>query len=146
LNAEISSGNPYLRVATTEEINNYRMKVDPKGTMAREMTPGIEAKVRAELEITLRAEMEKKLNTVGIVLTDEQREVFQKLVVPPLDPLDDAKKLASTDVVSRLSGAFTGGIKSGSGTILGGVAGTDKTTNFAPSIEDLASDQTTEKK
>lgn len=134
LDSEISSGNPFVRKATDVEINAYNMRVDPKGTMAREMTPALEEKIRTQLEIDIKKAMEDKLNTLGISLTQEQQDQL-------FAARTSETNLAGVDALSRLSSGFTGAmVKTDSASVtmqasdsdlvsrLKGIAGSDKTT------------------
>jgi hypothetical protein len=57
LDGELANNHPVLRVARPDEIQVYEMKRDPKGTIAREIRPQLEAQIRAELEAKIRKEM-----------------------------------------------------------------------------------------
>jgi hypothetical protein len=141
LNQEISNGNPFIRPATEQEINNYNMRVDPRGTMAKEMTPDIETRIRQELKLELEKEFERKLNSLGVGLTDEQKkrleeDRIQREKEAGILSNDDQKKLQSMDAAERLNSQFTGGIKTQGATIipsgasqLPGIQGSDKTTS-----------------
>lgn len=146
LNNEINTGNPFIRKATPLEVDAYHMTVDPRGTMLRQMTPDIEAKVRAELEVELRQEYEKRLAEAGVILTDEQKEKFEATEAMEATNVEvpfgttDAQKLASADALARVRSRLSGGVASGSGTVYpmgdvtsstllqGSISGSDKTT------------------
>lgn len=137
---EINSGNPYIREASEKEVEVYGMKMDPKGTMTRQITPQIEARVRQELEIELRNSFEEKLNSIGIVLTDEQRAAMQRKEQESVAAETDSDKLKNTDVTSLLRARMTASVRDGGATVgpvgpvLGGIVGTDKIVNSAESI------------
>lgn len=149
INDEISAGNPFVREATSQEIRSYSMRVDPKGTLAKEITPEIEQRVRTELEVSLRSSWEKQLNSIGVTLTAEQLETMKQMAHTQVEEQaaqeesKDPGKIASLDALSRLRANFEGGIKTGTGTLLMGqglqqssIGGSDKTVNFAPGIDD----------
>jgi hypothetical protein len=128
LDYEIANNNPFILPATSQQIAIYQMRVDPRGTMIREVTPEIEARVKQELEIELKNSIREKMNTVGITLTDEQKEVLMRIMggdsVENTDPVEenvgpatptmtDAEKLARTDALNKLRGDFGGALSSG---------------------------------
>lgn len=135
---EIGDGNPFLRNATTEEIRNYNMRIDPQGTLAKEITPAIEANMKTRLEVELRQILEAKMNTLGVTLTDEQKAELFGLTGHPNQPElsveanKSQENIAGIDALARLQEA----IKSGTGNVtmtsqtpvLQGIAGSDKTT------------------
>lgn len=94
LDGEIAYGNPYVRLATEEEIHAHKMRINPKGTMRAELTAELEADMRVKLE----QEIFAKLRSQGII-TDETR-------------------LQGTDSNSSLLDKLSEGIKSGSGTLI----------------------------
>jgi hypothetical protein len=63
LNNQIDESHPHLRLATEEEIQQYKMLTDPRGTIEAEIRPQIEDEIRAKLEAEIRAEMELKQPT-----------------------------------------------------------------------------------
>jgi len=143
LNAEINANNPYLRKATDDEIRMYKMRIDPKGTLAAELTPQIEEKVRNELEAEINASLEQRLKNAGIILTDEQKAQLTVATSVPAMVSDDAK-LNGSSALEKLKAQLAGGVQSGTGTILGGISGTDKMVNNAP-YADPASDPANKK-
>lgn len=60
LEHEIEQGHPTLRVASEQEIYQYKMTMDPKGTIREEMKSDPE--LRAELEAQIRAEILASMN------------------------------------------------------------------------------------
>jgi hypothetical protein len=152
LDAEIKFGNPYVRKASKEEVDFYQMKIDPRGTMEKQLTPEIESRVRVELEVELRKQLEKKLSVLGTDLTQEQKDIFLKLMDQPVpeEQLNrDAKSIAQTDALQRLRAASQEGVRSGTGTVrvntagttqdvpsLKGIVGTDRLPNQADSSTD----------
>ena len=69
---QIESGSQYVRRAKPEEIRAFEMKMDPKGTMKREVIAEVEADVRARLEKQIREEYEAKF--AGIVAAGSQAD------------------------------------------------------------------------
>jgi hypothetical protein len=57
LDGELANRHPVLRTARPDEVQVYEMKRDPKGTIAREIRPQLEAQIRAELEAKIRKEL-----------------------------------------------------------------------------------------
>lgn len=146
LDQEVADGNPFLKEATEEQIDNYNMRIDPRGTIRRELQPQIEAETTRELMA--------RLQRAGVTLTPEQQKVFsgeeaveqQMQTAEEQQRAEDAAKVSGADTaLSRLRA----GITSGTGTILtnlnqsdqnavtknfqSGVQGTDKLTNTADS-------------
>lgn len=50
LNNEIVKGVMYLRLAKDEEVREYKMRIDPKGTLRTEVTAELEESVRGRVE------------------------------------------------------------------------------------------------
>lgn len=89
LDNEIATGNPYVVNASEEQIHAFKMRMNPKQTIAEELAPAMEA----ELTARLRASVEARLS--GMTLTEEQKaELLSSLEVPVLS---DAAKIAGTD-------------------------------------------------
>lgn len=153
LDSEINSGNnPFIRRATPEEVNAFHMRVDPRGTMEKQLTPEIEDRVRAELQIELQKSFEEKLRSVGVQFTEEQMQKFLGNENPGAEATstttattDDPSKIAGLDAIQRLRTNLSTGVQTGTATIypssaggasvLGGIVGSDKTTNFAAEAE-----------
>lgn len=95
LDTEVSSKNTYLRYATTEEIQAYKMRVNPRGTLEAELTPQIEERVRNDLE----REILDAMRSRGIQVPDNF-------------------KLSGVDKTTLKLEALAAGAKSGSGTIV----------------------------
>ena len=155
LASEIEGGNPFIRYATDLEVRAHNMRTDPKGTVAREITPQIEAAVRGKLEVELQQSLEERLSSIGVVLSDVQKEALKAantLTTHVLqDPVAesamsaelDAAKLAGVDILSTLRNALA--TKTGNATMvlqsdpaansplnrLQGIVGTDKLPNAA---------------
>lgn len=153
LDHEIANSNPFILPATSQQIAIYQMRVDPRGTMIREVTPEIEARVKQELEIELKNSIREKMNTVGISLTDEQKEVLMRIMdskqpdhteaeeshqSAASTPMTDAEKLARTDALNKLRGDFGGALNSGKDKVIltssqstlqqSSIVGSDRTT------------------
>ena len=130
---EINSGNPFIRKSSEQEIDVYKMRTDPRGHMEKKLTPGIEEKVRVELEIELRNSLEAKLKAMNVVLSPEQlASLSEQSTASSKFTTDDEAKLAGTTALDRLKANVS--VQSGSGTlILGGIQGTDKMANSADS-------------
>lgn len=60
LNDEIAEAHPYLSVATEEQVQRYKMHVNPRGTIEEELRPKLEIELRAKLEAQIREEMMQK--------------------------------------------------------------------------------------
>lgn len=62
LDDEIASGmNDYIRYARPEEIRAFEMKMDPRGTLTKEIRAEMEPEIRARVEADLRTELEAKI-------------------------------------------------------------------------------------
>lgn len=57
LMGELSEGHPFLALATPEQVRNYNMRTDPRGTLSKELRPQIEAELSASLEAKIRAQV-----------------------------------------------------------------------------------------
>jgi hypothetical protein len=92
--------------------------------------------------------LEKKLSSLGVALTEEQKQVLMA-VDRQEENERDAKSIAQTDAIQRLRAASQGGVRSGSGTVrvntagttqdvpsLKGIVGTDRLPNQADSSTD----------
>lgn len=101
LDNEIARGHPYLSVATPEQVEQYKMTVDPKGAMRE----SIETEVRAEVEEKIRSELEAKIRA----------ELSGDHASPPDD---SAEKLANTDTTQSALDKLRAGIHSGSGKLV----------------------------
>lgn len=73
LEADIAANNPFVRHADKTQIHHYQMRMDPKGTVAKEITPQIESQLRVELETKIRNEMLARMSQAGVVMNDEQK-------------------------------------------------------------------------
>ncbi len=151
LQEEMQARNPYIREATKEEVQTYKMITDPRGTIQAELRPVMEEEIKEQLQKELHATLEARLNSAGVVLTDDQKEKLfqqefaeeQQQEADALAGQSDQDRIAGTDALARLRANFGGGIKSGSGTIigegspapgtLGGITGTDKLATAADS-------------
>lgn len=72
LDNEIESGHPNLRAATAQEIDSYKMRVDPRGTIREQLLSDPE--VMSSLEDKIRAEMEAKYSAAGQIIVDKSIE------------------------------------------------------------------------
>lgn len=102
LDYEIRNGNPYLREATTDEVMEAKMRLDPVGT--------IREKVRDELELELRVKLEAEIREKMGLLRDLNTPAAQTEVNRSNG---DAEKLSGMDVRQRL--ADTTDVKIGEG-------------------------------
>lgn len=85
LDWEIQQGNLYLRHASTEEVQEAKMRLDPVGTIREKYKEELELELRVKLE----AEIREKMNA-----SDPQQAVNRSNV--------DAEKLAGMDVRDRI--------------------------------------------
>jgi hypothetical protein len=60
LEHEIATGNQFLRHATPDEVDAYKMRIDPRGTIRQQVKSELEISMRAELEAKIRAELENE--------------------------------------------------------------------------------------
>lgn len=114
LDHEIAEGNQYFREATEQEIEQYDMRTDPRGTIAKSVRAEIEPQLRAEIEQELRAKLEAQIRA-------EQNKEQGKPELPPdtaakdriaaamanrqtaVDTANaDAAKLSASDIASRI--------------------------------------------
>lgn len=103
LDAEIKNRNPYLRLATEQEIAQLKMATNPVETIRESVRAELETSLRAELEVKIRNELVNGSNT-----TDE-------------------KKIEEVDATQVLLNKLKDGIKTtGATVVLGGISGTDK--------------------
>lgn len=131
LQQEIAAGNPFIKASSEQEVNIYRMRVDPQGTMTQQLTPQIEQRVTEELSIKLQNAMVDRMKELGIKVTPEQMAAF---TVPVEPVVSDASKLAGSTALERLKVMQAGAVPIGTGVMLQGIQGSDKTVNFAPEI------------
>jgi hypothetical protein len=128
---EIKAGMPYLRESTPEEIQVFKMMVNPRGTIIEE--------VKAEIEQQTRNQLTAELQSLGIQLTDDQKAALEKLREKDEQSKEalDASKIAGISALDRLKAS----VQSGTGKIsfnspapgpLQGIAGTDKMATAAP--------------
>jgi hypothetical protein len=61
LTDEVNSGNPYVHFATADQVNTWKMRRDPKGTMTKSIRQEMEPQLRQELDTKIRAEIAAKL-------------------------------------------------------------------------------------
>lgn len=75
LDGEIEAGHPNLRLATEQEVDAYKMRVDPRGTIKEQLLS--DPQVMASLEDKIRAEMEQKYAAgfgVGMPINDDSQQ------------------------------------------------------------------------
>lgn len=141
---ELDAKTANISRASRDEINQYNMRIDPKGTMKRQLTPAIEAEVRANLETELRELMQKRAEEAGIQLSPEQLTILSGGKEPPSEEAsvtssvteteedNSGANLAGLEALARLRGMAS--VKSGNDTVLmtgsvaplGGIVGSDK--------------------
>lgn len=107
LDGEIKGGHPHLRMATEAEIQQYKMFLDPRGTIKEELKSDPE--LRSELEAKIRAEM---LEKHGITIPADET----------VSTNISSERLAGTEgPMSRMAN----GIRTGNATILQPVSTAD---------------------
>lgn len=93
LEMEIGLQNPFLRVATVDEINEYKMRKDPRGH--------IKEQVRGEIELELRVKLEAEIM--------ERLGMLSATYIPGQDGVDssniDGAKVAGSDISDHLAAA-----------------------------------------
>lgn len=130
LNGEITAGNPFIRVASEEEINTYRMRTNPRGTIEDQLRPQIEADIRDKLDAELEAMLAAKLSQVGYSNMSDEQKTF--VVAEMVADKTAALKIAGTDALSKLQAMRADKVDVGGGTMysgssaLQGIVGTDK--------------------
>jgi hypothetical protein len=112
---EIESGNEYVRHALPAEIEKYEFLVDPKASMEKNLRPQIEAEVRNELEVQMRAALAERAQAGQVQLTQDQIDLLFEKNNPlaGVSPVDTSKKV-------EIPGATLTFQK------LGGITGTNK--------------------
>jgi hypothetical protein len=97
LQNEIDSGSQYIRVATAQEVETFKMQKDPKGTMKQIVAKEIEDELRIKIEAELRA----------------------KMGLPPSEmPVNDELKLAGSDIRSRINASNRETVQTSGATVL----------------------------
>lgn len=113
---------PFLTEATPEQVQRYRMHVNPRKTIADELTPQIEERMRDKLESELIARLQSKgvegaadiVRMAGVERPVDTRERVQsgtgKVAPPlPLSSLEDRSSFQRSAVGSdKLAGAEAG--------------------------------------
>ena len=114
LDEEIFRGNDYVREATQEEINAYNMRVDPKGSITREVTPLIrqafKEELRAKLQNMTAAGMKAGLSQAQIeaLLADDDTDVVGAGTIQGVDAGEPGKVVqAGAAKLSNFKGAMT---------------------------------------
>lgn len=114
LEHEIAEGNQYFRPATEQEIEQYDMRTDPRGTLTKsihaELVPQIRAEVEQELRATLEAQIRAELSGAKekTQLPDEKtpaQVAMQNRAEATANSNADAAKLAGSDIRSRVKPA-----------------------------------------
>lgn len=126
LDAEIEWGHPHLREATSEEIREYSMFIDPRGTMKKELEP----EIRESLEAKIRAELEAKYQLVPRL--GSEGDIVEPTVTPPVPGVQGVDVTSSKlqdlkERMRRSSGAVitdTGPISQSTAAPLGGIQST----------------------
>jgi hypothetical protein len=125
IKTEIANGNPYVRVATVDEIKMHAMRMDPVAAIKRDIAPAMEVEITDRLTAQLREQVMKAMASTGVNLTADQ---LTTMFGPESPVTTDQSQLAlegvsgADNAAQRLSEA----LRSGSGTVLGGISGTDK--------------------
>lgn len=96
LDNEINAGNPYLRLANKDEVNAYNFKIDPRGTIRKE----VESETREKLEADIRSSIYADLAKQGIVIPKAEVGIgsveatkLDGAKIESIDKLDSLKKL-----------------------------------------------------
>lgn len=129
LENEITSGNVYVRKASSAEIEQYHMRIDPQGTMENKLTPQIEQKVRAALDAELRATLEQRLSSMNIELSTEQREALLSSMNTPAPDVQATSQQAALDRLDVNTPVES--MKPNLANRLQGIVGTDRIPNAA---------------
>lgn len=124
LDEEIANGNPYIRVATEDEVHSYSMRMNPRKVISEEIRPDVEAQVRNEFTA--------KLLALGIPLTDEQRKslglpenvgnidtlISGEIAADSLEKHIEQQKLQGVDALKTAMSREGKGVNVGSGVLL----------------------------
>lgn len=95
LDKEIAARNLYVRYATEEEVHANRMRLNPTKTIEDQLRPKIEEEVREKLE----QQILERFRNAGVSIPDDL-------------------KIKGTDATTQLLESLSGGVKSGTGTII----------------------------
>jgi len=137
ISKEIANGIPFIRPSTQAEIDAYNMHFDAKGT--------IEASLRPKIEEQVRSDLMKKLQALGVAITPEQEATLSSVGSVDQNATDEQKitGVKTADNKSALDLLKSRGIsaqgativmnESTPGSMLSGIAGTDKMANAADS-------------
>lgn len=96
LEEQIKDGSQYVREATEQEINAYKMHKDPHGTMKAQVT----AEIKQELEQDLRVQLEAEIKKQYGITSDTPSAVAN-----PVPGEADNVKLAGVDIRARMNQA-----------------------------------------
>jgi hypothetical protein len=123
LDGEIAFGNLYLRPATAEEIREYNMTINPRGTIRQELQQEVEASTREKLT----AEIMEMLRQKGVDVSHISESELVSTPQAPAPTTNDERKLQESDAANKLLASLSGGTRSGSGTLLqSSITGSDK--------------------
>lgn len=64
---EIENGHPYLRFATSQEIDAHDMAADPRGTVAKQLRPQIEEETRDKLMAEIREKLQNGMSSEDLL-------------------------------------------------------------------------------
>lgn len=103
LETELSHGNIYLRRANEDEIREYKMRRDPRGTIEAEVIDRVknDPSVRAELEDKIRKELLEQAAANDGVIPTKKEEVKSNVV-------DDSSKLTGVDALKAAASVRAG--------------------------------------
>lgn len=91
LDYEIAMGHPFIRRADDQEVSNYQQLVDPDTTLRAK----VEAEITPLLEAKIRAQLEEQIKTGQFVIDPSNTKV--PLAVPVPTPITDEQKIAGID-------------------------------------------------
>lgn len=121
LDYEIAMRNPYLRAATSEEVNTAAMREDPKGFLTTQVRAEVEAQTRDKLMAAIKDRLAKG-DDIDDVLAGRANPVeVTGRMAAQYDPLaadinEDAARLATTDALQQRNPAKVTDV--GSGTLV----------------------------
>lgn len=119
LETEIGLGNPFIRHATPAEIEEYKMRRNPRDTIRQQVRAEIEAELRAKLE----AEIMERLGMISGMQTGSTGTDNDNKAAAGIAGTDVAANLAAAKRVLRTDGATITMPNSASGNLphLGGI-------------------------
>jgi len=92
LDEEIRNGNSYLRYATSDEVLEARMRLDPIGTIREKVRDELEAELRVKLEVEIR----EKLGMLSDLRSSPQEKEVER-------SNGDAAKIDATSALQKLA-------------------------------------------